>query len=118
MRKKIISLSLVLVFLLCIAAQASGPQKAPTAKPELSFENTTATCAATIRGDRPQDKIVATARLWAGSTCLKTWNRSGINFLFIKEKATITRGKTYTLTVDYTVNGIKQPQRSVTKTCP
>lgn len=35
-----------------------------------------------------------------------------------KKNATVSKGKTYKLTVDYTVNGVKQPQKSVTRTCP
>ena len=44
MRKQLLALSLVLVMLMGIAAQATGPIKAPNASPTLSFSGTTATC--------------------------------------------------------------------------
>ena len=49
MRKQILALSLILVMLMGIAAQATGPMQAPAAAPKLSFSGTTATCSVIIR---------------------------------------------------------------------
>ena len=118
MRKQLLALSLVLVMLMGIAAQATGPIKAPNASPTLSFSGTTATCTAFVRGNKSTDNVAATVKLWTGGTCLKTWSASGKYSFKIKKNATVSKGKTYKLTVDYTVNGVKQPQKSVTRTCP
>lgn len=118
MRKQLLALSLILVMFLGIAAQASGPAKIPVATPKLSFNGTTAICTIYVRGDKSTDTVSATAKLWSGSTCLKTWAFSGKGSIREDRKATVSRGKTYKLTVDYMVNGVKQPQKSVTRTCP
>ena len=116
MRKQILALSLILVMLMGIAAQATGPMQAPAAAPKLSFSGTTATCSVIIRsGASSTDKI--SVKLWNGRTCLKTWTASGTGRVSLSKTATVSKGKTYKLTVDYTVNGVKQPQKSVTRTC-
>ena len=118
MRKQILALSLILVMLMGIAAQATGPMQAPAAAPKLSFSGTTATCSVIIRsGASSTDKISVTAKLWNGRTCLKTWTASGTGRVSLSKTATVSKGKTYKLTVDYTVNSVKQPQKSVTRTC-
>lgn len=118
LKRQLLAVSLVLVMLLGIAAQASGPMKAPIAKPTLAFNGTTATCTAYVRGNSATDTVAATVKLWTGSTCLRTWTARAKTSVKIEETATVSRGKTYKLTVDYTVNGVKQPQKSVTRTCP
>ena len=117
MRKQLLALSLILVMLLGITAQASGHAMLPAAQPSLSFSGTTASCRIIVRGDRSSDTLSATAKLWTGKTCLKTWTIKGTGKIQTTKTATVSKGKTYKLTVDYTVNGVKQPQKSVTRTC-
>ena len=117
MKKRALTLSLVLAFVLAIAVQAA-PARAPRIYPGLTFSGTTATCAATVRTDQPTDTVSMTVKLWQGSTCLKTWTASGTGKAALTETETVTSGKTYKLTVDSTVNGVPQPQTSVTRTCP
>ena len=69
------------------------------------------------RPGRSSDTLSATAKLWTGKTCLKTWTIKGTGKIQTTKTATVSKGKTYKLTVDYTVNGVKQPQKSVTRTC-
>ena len=114
MRKQLLALSLILVMLLGITAQASGPAMLPAAQPSLSFSGTTASCRIIVRGDRSSDTLSATAKLWTGKTCLKTWTIKGTGKIQTTKTATVSKGKTYKLTVDYTVNGVK---KSVTRTC-
>ena len=117
MKKRVMALTLVLVMLLGVTAQAAGPAKKPVASPSITFSGTTATCSVMVRGDKSTDKVVMTAKLWNGSTCLKTWTASGTQRANLNKTATVSKGKTYQLTVDYTINGVKQPQKSTTKTC-
>lgn len=117
MKKQLLALSLVLMVFFNLTAQAAGPVRVPSASPDLSFLGTTATCRIHVRADRSSDSISATAKLWSGNTCLKTWSMSGAGLIRTTKTATVSKGKTYKLTIDYTVNGVKQPQRSVTRTC-
>lgn len=118
MKKQGLALVMVLVMLMGVAAQATGPMRAPSVKPELSFQGTTALCSALVRGNTTKDKVVATAKLWHGSICLGTWTKSGTSYVLVKGSAPVSKGKTYKLTVDYTINGVKQPQKAITRTCP
>lgn len=118
MRKQTLVLFLVFAMLLGITAQASGPTKLPSARPNISFDGTTAVCMIYACADKSTDAISIIAKLWTGSTCLKTWSIKGSGQVRTTKTATVSKGKTYKLTMDCTINGIKQPQRSVTKTCP
>ena len=57
-------------------------------------------------------KISATVKLWDGSTCLKTWTDSGTGVLSFSEAHSkdIKSGKSYKMTVDYTIAGKSYPQ--------
>ena len=105
MRKQVLALAMVLAMLMGVAAQATGPMKIPRATPSISFNSngTQATC---------------TITLWRGSTRLNAWSAQGTGQLRITKKVAVISGHTYKLTVDYTINGVKQPQQSTTRTCP
>lgn len=118
MKKQVLALSLVLMMLLGTVAQAAGPMKAPRAVPNLNFSGTTASCSATVSGNKATDTVNMTVKLWNGNTCLKTWTASGTRSVTLKKTATVSKGKTYKLTVDFTINGVKQNPQSTTKTCP
>lgn len=115
--KRVIPMILALVMVLAVAAQASGPMKVPTARPSLTFSGTTATCAVRIRADNSTDAISVTMKLWKGNSCLQTWSARGTGTVTMSKTAAVTRGSTYKMTVDYTINGVKQTQKSVTNTC-
>jgi len=117
-KKRVLALSLVLVMLLGTVAQATGPMRAPRAVPKLSFTGTTATCLATAYGNARTDRVSMTMKLWNGGVCLKTWTGSGTYRVSLNKPTTVSSGKTYTLTVDYTVNDVSQPRESTTRTCP
>lgn len=117
MRKKAIALGLVLVFVLGVTVQAA-PMRVPRLSPSLTFSGTIAICKATVRADNASDSILVTAKLWNGTTCLRTWTESGKLLVQLEREAPVNKGKTYKLTVDATINGVKQPTQSVSKTCP
>ena len=110
MWKRILAMMMVLVLALSLAAQAAGPVRIPTARPNLTFSGTTATCSATVSGDKSTDRIAAAMRLWKGNTCLETWIKRGTG--------TVSRGANYKLTVDFTVNNVSQQQQSTSRYCP
>lgn len=85
--------------------------------PSLSFSGTTANCSATVYGNDNSDTITVTMKLWDSGTCLKTWRDTGEGSVKLSETYGVSKGKTYKLTVDATINGLVQPTASVTKTC-
>lgn len=129
MWKRVLALSGALVLVLGLTVQAtpvfaaglSGRTEfvlATGSYADLSFDGTTVTCEARIRPNNSSDVISMTVKLWKGDVCLKTWTASGSGILYIRKTATVTSGQTYTLTVDATINGVAQPQKSITRTCP
>ena len=120
MRKRVLTLliALVLVFVSAIPAMAAGPEKASHVTLSMSFSGTTANCAAQVTGNNTSDSVSMTVKLWKGSTCLKTWTASGTGKASLSRTATVSHGQTYKLTVNAKINGVAQPQRSITKTCP
>ena len=117
MLKRVLAFSMVLLLVFSITAQAAQT-RAVQVYPSLSFSGTTATCKATVIADHSGDRISVTVKLWKGAACLKTWTASGNGSVSIQKTATVTSGQTYKLTVNATINGVAQPQRSITRTCP
>lgn len=115
--KKIIALCIVVVIMISlvpISASAVTP-RAYSILPGLTFNGTTATCSLTVYANA-NDSIDAVIKLWQGSTCLKTWTEEDIQSMIFVDTATVSRYVTYKLTVDVSINGIAQPQHSVTRT--
>lgn len=84
---------------------------------DISFSGTTATCKVVIPGNSNDDKISATIELLCGSQSIKTWNDSASGILNFKDTVSVTKGKTYDLVVEYTVNGKAQSSFSDSGTC-
>lgn len=117
MKKRMIGLTLVVVMLLSITAQAAT--QALTVTPVLLFDGRTATCAVEVSADKATDKIEVTAALWRGSTCLETWTQTAYEYLYLEETKDVSiRGVTYTLKVDVTLNGVAKPQIEISEKCP
>lgn len=83
----------------------------------ISFSGTTATCQVVIPGKSNDDQISATIELLCGGQSIKTWNDSASGILDFKGTASVTKGKTYDLVVEYTVNGKAQSSFSNSGTC-
>lgn len=84
--------------------------------PTIVFDGTRATCTVRIAGDRVTDTISATMKLRQGNTVIDEWSGSASGILKLEETATVKRGKSYTLVVNATINGIAQPTVTVDKT--
>nr|WP_325299264.1 hypothetical protein [uncultured Dysosmobacter sp.] len=111
---------LAAVFLLVLSATAGAVEtRELTPRPSLSFSGTTATCKVDIFAEAPSAKISATVKLWDGGTCLKTWTDSDTGVLSFSEthSRNITAGKSYQMTVDYTIAGKSYPQLSTSAVC-
>jgi hypothetical protein len=105
-----------LVLTIGIVAQAVEPRAAGYSL-SLTFDETTAVCEASCRGDKSTDYIKATLTLYQGSTYVTSWNGEGSYRAIVSGQRSVTRGKSYTLKLNYTINGVAQPEQSVTKVC-
>ena len=116
MRKIAMSLTAIMVLLLSMTAYAAMPRYIRI-YPTLNFDGTTANCSAIVIADNSNDEIEATIKLWQGSICVATWPEDGTGNIIFSDTATVTKGKTYNLTVDVIINGVAQPQASASAKC-
>lgn len=116
MMKKL-ALLLAVVLVLSAPLTVHAATRALSIYPDLAFNGTTATCDATVLGDTDSEYIVVTMKLWHGTNCIASWTDSGYGFVLMNEKCTVTKGQTYKLTVDVTINGVSKTPVSVSETC-
>lgn len=117
MKRRVLALTVLFVLALTTSAQAIGLRGAAF-KPVLSFNGTTAFCYADCKCGNPNDKVEATLTLYQGSTYVDSWSDSGKGSVFISGECTVKSGKSYTLTLTYSINGTAKTPVSTTATCP
>lgn len=115
MKKCALLLALILLFAIPISAQAATPRTLGI-NPEIVFNGSEAICTVRILGNNMSEKIEATIRLWDGAICQEIWTARGNGYIFFSETATAVLGNTYELTVSVSINGVKQPTVSFSKT--
>lgn len=109
--------ALLLVFLLACTAYAQE-MRTKTSSAAISFSGTTANCYVDIAGDKGSDKISATIKLNCGNQNIKTWTESTDNgHLVFLDSVGVTKGSTYELVVEYSINGKTQIPLSSSGTC-
>lgn len=106
----------LLFFALNLTAYASN--RANVSNLRLSFSGTTAYCSAVCNGDKATDSISATLTLYQGSTEIDSWSNLGTFCVPVSGNCNVSSGVTYRLELTWTVNGVAQPDFSVTNTCP
>lgn len=102
MKKRIIPLIIIFVFLLSISANAVEA-RATTIIPSLTFDGTTATCMVSVIDTGKSIKV--TLELWCGNDFIDSWSESGTSRVIISEECSVIKGNTYTLKVSGTVDG-------------
>ena len=117
MKKRMIPMAVLFMFMLSISAQAVQ-LRAIRSTPSLTFSGTTATCSVDCKSGNSTDRLSVTLTLWQGSTWVDSWTSSGTGRVLISEQCTAKSGKDYKLVLSYTVNGQAQSSVSVTGTCP
>ena len=115
MCKRILPLLVAALLTLTIVAGAAETRVA-RANITLTFQGSTAVCVASIQDEGKQVK--ATLELWCGTTMVGCWYASGTSLVEFDETATVTRGKTYRLTLVGTSNGKAFTPVNISKTCP
>ena len=117
MKVRKLAFALLLVFLLASTAYAQE-MRMNTSYAAITFSGTTANCYVEIAGDSNSDKISATIELNCGSQNIKTWNEyTNTGRLKFSSAVDVTKGSTYELVVEYTVNGSPQKSFSGSGTC-
>lgn len=115
LKKRILPILFVFLMVFSTTAHAASPRVAPVV-PGISFSGTTATCTVFIYAEQMTDDIDAVIKLWQGSRCIKTWEESSVGDLAFSGTATVSRGQTYQLTVDVTLEGQALPRFSIEET--
>ena len=117
MKKIALLLVLILVVSAPLSALAVGRMGNEIYGVNLTFNGTTATCKAEVCPDYENDYSVITMKLYSGNQLLHQWSKSSNGSFELVRTCTVTKGKTYTLTMELMVNGTSRSSRSVTKTC-
>lgn len=123
--KKFLSLMMAML-LLCTLVPAAFAEEVTTpaddpviseivSSSSLSFSGTTANCYGSVVD---LDKsIVATMTLSCGGTTVASWSGSGTSVVDLSGSCTVTKGKTYSLVISGTVNGVAFSTTPIVKTC-
>lgn len=117
MYKRALGLLVVLVLVLGIAAQAAE-MRAPTTRVSLTFSGTTANCSAQVQTDKTTDTVSGFLTLVNGPRVIATWPVRGNGIVKVNKTASVESGKTYVLTLTYSINGGEQKTAGTSKTCP
>lgn len=115
LKKRTFVILIVLSVLLIVPAHAMSA-RAIRAAPLLTFNNTNAKCFVEITVTWTTDKISATMELWQGDTLIDDWSGNGTGVLVLEGTAPVSKNKTYTLVVYYSVNGEDQTPVSISRT--
>lgn len=114
MKKKVLLFALLFLFFIPVDANATTA-RIVTIDPRLDFDGTTANCYVFIY--EPSADISATIKLWQSGTCIATWTAKGTGLVEFSDTTSVTKGKSYTLTVDAIIDGVKKPRKSTSGTC-
>lgn len=117
MRKRILAGALLLVMLSAMLAVFAGARVSGTT-PLLSFSGTTVICSANVTGNRSSDSVKISLTLRENGTAVAGWNATGTGSASLSKTYAGKSGASYTLVLNYSINGSTQPAVSVTKTCP
>lgn len=117
MFKRLLSVMVLCVMFACMTVHAVE-QRADGGNVSLTFEGTTAVCKATCLGRNANDDVDVTLTLYQGSRTIASWSESGTYRVQMYEECDVSRGRTYTLEMTWTLNGQNQTSESSTKTCP
>lgn len=98
----LIALALALALSIHVISSAAQPYSGGSA-PILTFDGTIANCYAIVSS--PGDEISATLTLRYGGTRCAVWYAKGTSSVTFDEIKEVSRGRTYTLTLSWTING-------------
>jgi hypothetical protein len=112
MRLKTACLLVAVVLILTIPAYAEQT-RGISVNTDLSFSNYVAACSVDIYAESLTDSISVTMELWRGGTKISDWSTTGTWHVTMSETANVTRYRTYTLVVNYSINGVAKTPVSI-----
>ena len=108
----------ILMVLMFVSTSAQAMEtRAVSDKVSLLYDGSTAICSATCKGANTSDKVEATLTLVCKGETVASWSKSGVYSIALSEKCKVVPGRTYTLKLNYTINGVAKPEKSVTRVC-
>lgn len=116
-KRRMVLLVTMTIFVLAVSVQAAET-RAISNKPNLSFSGMTAYCSTVCTGEGSSDQVDATLTLYQGSNYIDSWSSSGKGRISFSGSHTVKSGKSYTLKLTYSINGISKPSVSATAICP
>lgn len=116
MKRRVPLLWILFAILLIFPAHAQSARLSVSTA-DLTFEDSMAQCEVRIFGNSSKDSISATITLWNNNQCIMTWERKSNYSLSLSETVAVTQGQSYTLNVEYSINGIPQTKLSSSGTC-
>ena len=117
MRKRVLSLAVLVSLILAVNAQAVD-YRAASGRPSLSFNGPTAFCFAHCKGENPSDELEAELTLYQGDTYVDSWSNSGVGPILVSGNCTVKSGRSYRLVLTWSINGSAKSPVTVAGTCP
>lgn len=117
MRKRILAGALLFVMLAAMLS-AFASARVTGKDPQLSFSGTTVICSANVTGNLSTDSVKISLTLRENGTPVAGWNGSGTGSVSLSKTYAGKSGASYTLVLNYSINGVAQPAATVTQTCP
>ena len=105
MKRRLVIFAVVFVLLASATMPQAATPRTVALRPDLSFAGNVATCELRVLGCSSTDQIDAVMKLWYGTTCMKAWTGSDTGYLSMSGTSNVLSNKTYTLTVEVTING-------------
>lgn len=116
MKKRFLSMMLVIALLLSIAGSAYAAEpRSSGVTPSLTFTGTTANCSVTVM--RPGVDIEITMTLYRELSVIASWSGSGSSVVKLSKTAEVKNGLEYRLVVTGTINGVPFTSAPVYGTC-
>ena len=116
MKKRLVALLLVLVLAVAMRVPSYAAMTAASISPSLSFSGTTANCRVNIMDAGKE--IYATMSLWDGDVLIDSCSGNGTTLVSITGSCNVASGRTYTLTVEGTLDDVPFAATPVSRRCP
>ena len=115
MRK--VALLMAIILVVSMPLTVSAAPRALGINPTLAFDGTTATCEVAVVGNNMSEHIQVVMKLMHGNTCVKAWMNDDYGYVYMLTYANVTKGQTYTLRIEVSVNGVDQQPVYISGTC-
>lgn len=118
MKKRSLPFLIALIFLLFVTSANAQSARLPGNSVLLTFNGTKACCDVTIIADDLKSDINAVIKLLDGNTEINSWKVSECGYLYFSDSTTsVIRGRSYVLTVEYTISGTPQSTLKTSGVC-